>query len=95
VLTNISKHAQATQVNINISQEGDHVTLQVEDNGVGFEVGQALARKATQRGLGLAALDERARMLGGSLQVWSEKGKGSRITAIIPVSGVTTEWPGC
>ncbi|MBM4294690.1 MAG: response regulator [Deltaproteobacteria bacterium] len=95
VLTNISKHAHATQVKISIGQENDNVTLRVKDNGAGFDVGQALARKAPERGLGLAALDERARMLGGSLQVWSETGKGARITVVIPVSGVTKEWPGC
>jgi PAS domain S-box-containing protein len=94
-LTNISKHAQATQVNINIRQNKDYVILQVEDNGAGFDLYQVLARKATERGLGLAALDERARMLGGSMQVWSQVGQGARITLIIPIGGTRKEWPGC
>ncbi|MBM4275280.1 MAG: response regulator [Deltaproteobacteria bacterium] len=95
VLTNISKHAQATQVNIGIRQESDYVTFQVEDNGKGFDLSQTMTQKATQRGLGLAALDERARMLGGSIQIWAQVGKGTRITVTIPVGEIKNEWPGC
>jgi signal transduction histidine kinase len=39
------------------------------------------------QGLGLAALDERAKMLGGSLRIWSQKGKGTRITCAVPMGG--------
>ena len=47
---------------------------------------QARARDATRRGLGLAALHERARMLGGSLEIWSRPGAGTRITCNISVN---------
>ena len=85
LLTNIYKHAQATRVAIVIREWAGHVFLMVEDNGAGFDVAQVLARDATERGLGLAALDERARMLGGFLEIWSLAGVGTRITCHIPL----------
>ena len=57
----------------------------VEDDGKGFDVNEAVTKEASGRGFGLATMDERARMLGGSLSVWSEQGKGTRITLGISV----------
>jgi two-component system sensor histidine kinase UhpB len=85
LLTNIYRHAQATRVAISIHEWAGDVFLMVEDNGAGFDVAQVLASNATERGLGLAALDERARMLGGSLEIWSLEGVGTRITCNIPL----------
>jgi PAS domain S-box-containing protein len=84
-LTNISKHAGATEVFIVVREKDGLISLVLEDNGAGFDAAQALARGATGRGLGLAALDERARMLGGALEVRSGPGCGTRVTCIIPV----------
>ncbi len=85
-LTNISKHAQASEVSLWIRENHGLVSLILEDNGKGFDVGEVLGRDATGRGLGLAALDERARMLGGFLEIHSRKGAGTRITCNIPVN---------
>jgi signal transduction histidine kinase len=57
----------------------------VEDNGNGFDAEYVRAQASTEKGLGLAAMDERVRMLGGSLEIWSEKGTGTRITFTVPV----------
>ena len=64
-LTNISKHAGASEVSIAVKEKDGFISLVFEDNGAGFDPSQVLARRASGRGLGLAALDERARMLGG------------------------------
>jgi two-component system sensor histidine kinase UhpB len=85
-LTNISKHAEANQVSLWIREKDGRVSLIMEDDGKGFDVGEVLGREATGRGLGLAALDERARMLGGSLEIQSRVGAGTRITCNIPVN---------
>jgi len=85
-LTNISKHAGASAVTARIKELDGLVSLVLEDNGVGFDVAEILARDATCRGLGLAALYERARMLGGALDIWSRQGCGTRITCNIPVN---------
>jgi two-component system sensor histidine kinase UhpB len=85
-LTNISKHAGATEVSIAVKEKDSLISLVFEDNGAGFDPSQASARRASGRGLGLAALDERARMLGGTLKIRSQPGSGTRVTCVIPVN---------
>jgi PAS domain S-box-containing protein len=85
-LTNISKHAGATEVSIAIEEKDGVISLVFEDNGAGFDPSQVSARRASGRGLGLAALDERARMLGGTLSIRSQPGAGTRVTCVIPVN---------
>jgi PAS domain S-box-containing protein len=87
-LTNISKHAGATEVSITVKEHDGLISLLIEDNGAGFDPALVLARRATGRGLGLAALDERARMLGGILEIRSQPGDGTSITLVIPVDQV-------
>jgi PAS domain S-box-containing protein len=84
-LTNISKHAGATEVSVAVQEHNSLISLMIEDNGAGFDPAQVLTRRATGRGLGLAALDERARMLGGTLEIRSQSGAGTRMTCVIPV----------
>jgi PAS domain S-box-containing protein len=84
-LNNIGKHAHASQISVFIRRQGDRVAFQVEDNGQGFDVQQVLSRQASARGLGLAAIDERLRRLGGSLQIWSQQGRGTRINFVLPM----------
>ena len=84
-LTNISKHAGATEVSVAVKEHDGLISLMIEDNGAGFDPALVLARRATGRGLGLAALDERARMLGGTLEIRSQPGAGTRMTCVIPV----------
>jgi len=84
-LTNISKHAGATEVSIAVKENDGLISLVIEDNGAGFDPAQVSARRASGRGLGLAALDERARMLGGALEIRSQPGPGTRMTCVIPV----------
>jgi PAS domain S-box-containing protein len=85
VLTNIEKHSQATHVSLAIKKEGDEISFSVEDNGKGFDLSEVTARNSSEKGLGLATLKERARMLGGSFNLWSEEGKGTRISFAIPI----------
>jgi len=87
-LTNISKHAGATEVSIAVNEHNDLISLTIEDNGAGFDPASVLARRGAGRGLGLAALDERARMLGGILEIRSKPGDGTSITLVIPVDQV-------
>lgn len=84
-LSNIRKHAEATHVSVEIVRNGDSVVIQIADDGRGFDMAEVLNRHVTQRGLGLAALDERARMLSGTLAICTQKGNGTRITMTIPV----------
>ena len=91
-LTNISKHAGATEVSVAVKEYDGLISLMIEDNGAGFDPALVLARRATGRGLGLAALDERARMLGGTLEIRSQPGAGTRMTCVIPVDQGRKVW---
>ena len=84
-LTNIGKHAKAKNVSMAIKKHDDRVSFSIEDDGIGFDVPRAAMVNPDERGLGLTIMDERARMLGGSLELWSEEGKGTRISFHIPL----------
>lgn len=83
-LTNIIKHAQATQVSVDIKKQDDHISFEVVDDGKGFDVRQARSRQAKGKGIGLVAMEERVRLIRGTLKILSPKGKGTSITVTIP-----------
>jgi signal transduction histidine kinase len=85
-LANIGKHAHASQVSVAIKQNGNSVSFQVEDNGSGFNPEEVESRSPTSKSLGLAAMHERARMLGGLLDISSQQGRGTTIALSIPVN---------
>lgn len=86
-LTNIGKYAQASRLSIGMKREDGQVTFVVADNGKGFTVEEVLGRNHTRRGMGLMAMKERARMMGGTLEIWSQAGEGTRVALLIPISG--------
>lgn len=80
-LTNCARHASASQIRINVRGGPAAVSLIVEDNGVGFDVaGRRLG------GLGLLGAEERARELGGRIEVRSQPSRGTLLRCEIPVS---------
>ena len=83
--SNITKYAQASQVSLTIKRQDKSVTFKMEDNGRGFDHQKVANKNITHRGLGLTAMDERARMLGGSLSIWSQEGQGTMITLVVPI----------
>jgi two-component system NarL family sensor kinase len=78
LVTNVLKHAQATEVDIQLLRNKRHVVLMVQDNGVGFDPG----RKG--KGIGLQNIADRSRALGGSVDVESSRGNGTLTTVRIP-----------
>ncbi|KPK45986.1 MAG: hypothetical protein AMK74_01825 [Nitrospira bacterium SM23_35] len=84
-LTNIAKHAQATIVSIIIKKQDDRIVFCVEDNGNGFNIQEAFRKQTSKKGLGLAAMYQRTRMLGGDLDIRSQEGSGTRITFTAPL----------
>jgi PAS domain S-box-containing protein len=74
-LNNALKHAMATSVTVRIHVAEEHVELEVVDDGIGFD--PAAAGKMS--GMGLANMQERAKRLGGALQVVSAPGKGTKV----------------
>jgi len=84
-LNNIAKHAQATQVSIAIKRQDDKVNFLIKDNGVGFDLEQITHEKIADKGMGLAAMDERLRMIGAHLNILSNKNNGTEISFSIPI----------
>lgn len=85
-LNNIRKHADARNVAVEVRKTGDQVVFQIQDDGRGFDIQENWQRHVADRGLGLAAMDERARMLGGTLLIAPQKGRGTCLTLTIPVA---------
>ena len=82
-LTNVQKYAGADQVAVALAAGSDRLTVSIEDNGAGFDV-QA-SRVARH---GLAGMRHRVESFGGQLQLDSAPGRGTRITASLPMQGV-------
>lgn len=85
-LNNIRKHAEARHVAVEIRKTGGQVVFQIQDDGRGFDTQENWQRHVADRGLGLAAMDERARMLGGTLVITSQRGRGTCLALTIPVA---------
>lgn len=85
-LTNIAKHAGAENVDILLERRNDHISLIVEDDGVGFEAEQAFG--AGDKGLGLIGMRERAALVGGTLEIESSMGNGATVVVRIPVPNI-------
>jgi PAS domain S-box-containing protein len=85
-LNNIGKYAQATRVTASVGLHEGHISLAVEDDGQGFDPADVTMGNAGRKGLGLAIMRERANMLGGVLDLRSEKGRGTRISLSVPIS---------
>jgi PAS domain S-box-containing protein len=83
-LTNIGKHADAEQIFVRAEFRSGNVSLVMEDDGRGFDVNAPSTGNPDERGFGLAAMEERARMLGAALEVQSRPGHGTRIALTVP-----------
>jgi signal transduction histidine kinase len=79
-LTNVVKHAQASQVWVDLSVEDDRVNLTVQDNGIGLG-----EEKSNSNGIGLAGLRERITIAGGTLNISSAAKRGTVLSAQFPL----------
>ena len=84
-LTNILKHAQAKHVSVVVECQQNNVQVMVEDDGKGFDT-EYLSNKATTEGrLGVIGMQERAAMVGGTLDIESTPGAGTVVLVRIPL----------
>ncbi len=85
-LTNIAKHAEASYVGFQIRKGSEYVYFLIEDDGKGFDTNEARTRDQNRKGLGLALMDERADLVGGTLEIRShEDGGGTKILLTVPI----------
>ncbi|MBI5119001.1 sensor histidine kinase [Candidatus Poribacteria bacterium] len=90
-LTNVEKHARAAHISIIFTVRNTHAVIRVEDDGRGFDMKQAEARCRAGASLGLATMNERARMLDGALEISSAPEKGTRISLAFPIQSETAQ----
>ena len=83
---NIGKHSGATQVNISLVSADGKLRLVVDDNGVGFNIDEALAKRES---FGLSGMRERVALLGGEFHVESRTEgpkRGTKISIELPIA---------
>ncbi|ULT58742.1 sensor histidine kinase [Neobacillus drentensis] len=82
-LTNIAKHSQADKVNVTINEVINHLRINIEDNGIGFDSNSLGKHKGKY---GLLGLKERARIIGGKINIQSDFQMGTKIIIDVPIS---------
>ena len=82
-ITNVMRHAKATQVKVQLSFLPEAISLRIEDDGIGFA--REIFTDATVRtGFGFTGMEQRARLLGGTLDVSTCRGQGTVVEAVMP-----------
>jgi len=84
-LNNIVKHAQASRVFVNLIGREDRILLSIEDDGIGFDLGEAMEIANGKGPLGLLIMRERVVQLRGEFNIESDIGKGTHIMIEIPI----------
>ena len=91
-LNNISKHAQASQVDLQLTYNHPDIIFMVKDNGCGFRVNDdGLPSESHRKGIGLLSMKERVTSTGGTMTIHSMPGKGTALRIKIPISERKTD----
>ena len=86
ILTNVRNHSRATDVNLRVQFGDNTVSIEVSDNGQGFDPNRVMNSTIHPGQIGLLSMKERAELLGGYLSINSKPGKGTSINFSFPVS---------
>ncbi|MEF2231823.1 MAG: PAS domain S-box protein [Pseudodesulfovibrio sp.] len=84
-INNVVKHARATTVTVRVVRSHPDIILRIEDNGNGFDTDTRLPAAAKENRMGVRSMEERARLIGGSMEIQSLLGKGTRVIFTIPL----------
>jgi signal transduction histidine kinase len=85
-INNVARHAQASETHIRFQWDAETVVLEIEDNGIGFEVPKNWLELVHEEHFGLLGIAERIESIQGKLEIVSALGKGTRVRAIAPYS---------
>jgi PAS domain S-box-containing protein len=85
LLMNVAKHAEAMTVKISVERSGTDIIIRVIDDGAGFFPSRAGSFAERHKGFGLFSIQERLHHLGGSMEVKSKRGKGTKVTLVAPL----------
>lgn len=84
-LNNVAKHSGAKLVHVSLRKLGDKIELSVEDDGRGFDPEEAFSKKEDAPAMGLSGMRERTELSAGFFEIFSSRGKGTRIKASWPL----------
>ncbi len=84
-LTNISRHAEAKNVELHLWVHQDDFVLSINDDGIGFDVDSTFTQAVRGATLGLLGMQERVKLLGGSFSITSKKGVGTTVQIQLPI----------
>jgi PAS domain S-box-containing protein len=87
-LNNVVKHARAAHIDIAFERHDDHLSLIIEDDGVGFDASKAANDADGFAGVGLVGMRERAALIGADLQIESMVGRGTTIFVRVPLAAI-------
>ena len=90
-LNNARKHAQAEHVWVRLKVQGDVMTVEIQDDGVGFNVGAVDTNYERRGSLGMVNMRERAEMIGGVVRIDSAEGRGTRVMVYVPLTEAAKE----
>jgi PAS domain S-box-containing protein len=85
-LTNVMKHAHATQVIVTLRRNQNSVEMKIQDNGIGFQLPNDWVDLAQNGHLGLVGIRERAEAVGGRPEFYSQPGKGTLVIISVPIA---------
>jgi signal transduction histidine kinase len=85
-IVNITRHARAETVLIQLSADPSGVTVEIEDDGVGFDPDGITTEPGSLRGIGLLGMRERIEIVGGTLRIDSEPGGGTHVVMTVPAA---------
>ena len=86
-LTNVARHANARRVSLLLERRPNLVSLILEDNGQGFDADAATKAPAAKGRLGLLGMQERVKLVGGTLEIESSPGAGATVFVRLPLDG--------
>jgi signal transduction histidine kinase len=89
-LTNVLRHAQARRIWVELKQRGAELHLTIRDDGIGFEVDAMWRRRASDGGLGLQGMRERALILSGKIEIKSAPARGTEVHVWFPLPGTVS-----
>ena len=87
---NATTHASARRIRVSVHQTEDEATLSVHDDGVGFDLAEAEARRS---GMGLTSMQERVDLIDGRLEINTAQGSGTTISATVPLDAASKSVP--
>ena len=85
LLVNVIKHAQANKVKVSIRRVDEHIHINVEDDGKGFDSVKVTSGAAKETKFGLFSIRQRLEQLGGHFEIKSEQDSGSKFTMTAPL----------